>query len=232
MLNNKKILAIIPARGGSKRLKNKNILKLAGKPLINWTIEAAINSQYIDNVLVTTDSENISKIAIKCGASVPSLRPKHLAKDTTSSFDVVEYCINNLNEKFDILILLQPTSPLRNNIDIDDALIFFEKKNAKAVVSVCETEHSPLWSNTLPNDFSMDKFIKKENVNIRSQDLPTYYRLNGAIYISNIKDLLFQKQFILKQKTYAYIMSQEKSVDIDNKLDFLIAEAVINQSQK
>ena len=173
MYNNKEVLAIIPARGGSKRLPGKNIKDLNGKPLIAWTIDAALRSKYIDKSVVSTDDEIIAEISQKYGAEVPFIRPKELATDTASSIDVILHAINfykTKGEPFEYVILLQPTSPLRTTEDIDHAFEMLNEET-KAIVSVCETEHPPLWSNTLPKDLSMKDFLAKEILNKRSQDL-------------------------------------------------------------
>ncbi len=229
---NHNFLAIITARAGSKRLLNKNSLDLAGKPLIAWTIDAAKKTKYISEVVVSTDSLEIKKTAEEFRATVPFMRPEHLSNDTASSFDVVEHCIEfyqtQLNQSFDYIILLQPTSPLRTSADIENAIQLLNEKNADAVVSVCETEHSPLWSNTIDATLSLEHFLRDEVKNKRSQDLPTYYRLNGAIYICKTEELLKQKTFFLKQKCFAYIMDKENSVDIDTALDLKMAEFLID----
>ena len=229
MYKNKKILAIIPARAGSKRLPNKNILNLAGKPLIAWSIEEAKKSKYTDKVVVSTDSKQIAEISRQYGAEIPFLRPAELAQDTTSSIDVIKYCLENLDENFDYLILLQPTSPLRTAKDIDKAIEMLDN-NTLAVVSVCETEHSPLWSNTLPDDLSMKNFLRPEIKNKRSQDLPKYYRLNGAIFLAEIK-YFYQHNGFYGDKTKALIMSKEHSIDIDTEFDFLICSYILKQNR-
>ncbi|MBC8555357.1 MAG: acylneuraminate cytidylyltransferase family protein, partial [Candidatus Brocadiales bacterium] len=147
MINNKRILAIIPARGGSKRLPRKNILDLAGKPPIAWSIEAALGSKYIDRVIVSTDDEEIAGISRKYGADVPFMRPNKLATDESSSVDVVLHVINTLKEKgreSEYIMLLQPTSPLRTMENIDEAVELLQSSSSDAVISVCEAEHSPL----------------------------------------------------------------------------------------
>ena len=226
MINNKKILAIITARAGSKRLPNKNILDLAGKPLIAWTIDEAKKSKYIDKLIVSTDSEKIAEISKKYGTEVPFMRPKELADDNATSIDVIKHAIEFLGkDKFDYILLLQPTSPLRTIDEIDNAIEMLDD-NTKAVVSVCETEHSPLWSNTLPEDLSMKNFIRSEVKNKRSQDLPKYYRLNGAIYIAETK-YFYKNNGFLGDKTKAYIMPQQSSIDIDSEIDFKLCEILI-----
>lgn len=150
MYKNKTFLAIIPARGGSKRLPRKNVLDLCGKPLITWSIEAGLNSKYIDKVVVSSDDDEILEISRKFGAETIK-RPDELASDTATTFDAIKHTIDNL-EKYDYIVLLQPTSPLRDQKHIDEAIELLVEKNADAVVSVCEMDHSPLWSNTLPQD--------------------------------------------------------------------------------
>ena len=229
MLINK--IAIIPARGGSKGLPGKNIKLLNGKPLIVYTIEAAIISGCFDKVIVSTDDEKIAEISQKFGAEIPFLRPKELASDTSNSIDVIKHALSFYTESNIVIkefALLQPTSPLRDYMDIRHAYTIYQEKLAQAVVSVCETEHSPLWSNTLPPDLSLDKFLNANVINIRRQDLPIYYRLNGAIYIANT-------EFFLKNETFfgdgcfAYIMQQKNSVDIDTLIDFKMAEFLLSE---
>jgi len=225
MYKNKKFLAIIPARGGSKRLPRKNILDLNGKPLIAWSIEAGLKSQYIDTVVVTSDDDEILDISKKFGAKTIK-RAEELASDTATTFDAIKHTIDNL-EKYDYIVLLQPTSPLRDEKHIDETIELLESKNADAVVSVCEMDHSPLWSNTLPQDGNMSGFLIDEVLNKRSQDLEKYYRLNGAIYICQTEKLLENKSFFLKDNIFAYVMDRKNSIDIDEEIDFQIAEAII-----
>ena len=228
MIEGKSVLAIILARGGSKRLPGKNTLNLAGKPLIAWTIEAGINSKYIDKIIVSSDSNEILNISKKYGIKIVK-RPSALASDTATSFDAIKHTIDIIDETFDLIILLQPTSPLRNNGHIDEALELLIKKKTDAIISVTEMDHSPLESNTLPEDGSMVNFLKDEFVNKRSQDLEKYYRLNGAIYICKTDNLLKEKTFFLKNNIYSYKMNRESSVDIDEKIDFQLANLIIEK---
>ncbi len=222
-----KYLAIIPARGGSKRLLNKNILDLNGKPLIAWSIKAAKNSKKIDDVIVTSDSDKILDIAKKYNVKTIK-RPDFLASDTATTFDVIKHAIENLKEKFEYIVLLQPTSPLRNEKHIDEAIELLEKKNADAVISVCEMDHSPLWSNTLPENLDMSNFLRDEVKNKRSQELEKYYRLNGAIYICKTDRLLEEKTFFIKDNIFAYVMDRKSSVDIDDEIDFELAKVLMS----
>lgn len=231
MDKNKRILALIPARGGSKGLLGKNIMPLCGKPLIAYTIESARNSKYITKVVVSTDSKDIRQIAIKFGAEVPFIRPSELATDTSSSIDSLIHAVNYFKresrEDFDMVAMLQPTSPLRQTIDIDNAVRTIISKDAQAIISVCQSEHHPWWSNTLPENLSMKNFLKKDIEQTNRQALPVYYRLNGAIFLVKTDYLLTNKSFY-GDKTYAYVMPMERSIDIDSKHDFKIAEFYIN----
>lgn len=233
MINGKTVLGIIPARGGSKRIPRKNLVNLAGRPLIAYTIEAGLRCQYIDELQVSTDDEEIARMACALGAKVPFIRPSVLAMDESSSMDVVRHSINyykkNLNKEFDYVVLLQPTSPLRDYIEIDKAFELLLSKGADAVISVCAVEHSPLWSNTLPADLSMAGFIRDDIKNKRSQDLEPFYRLNGAIYICDTQRLLNEGTFLIRDSIYGHVMPQEKSPDIDTKMDLALCEALLKE---
>ena len=227
MNKNKTFLAIIPARGGSKRLPRKNVLDLCGKPLIAWSIEAGLKSKYIDKLIVTSDDEEILDISKKFGANIIK-RPDELSSDTATTFDAIKHTIDNL-EKYDFIVLLQPTSPLRSEKYLDEAIELLEEKNADAVISVCESEHSPLWCNTLSQNLDMSNFLLDEVLNKRSQDLEKYYKLNGAIYICKTDKLLENKSFFLKNNIFAYIMDKKVSIDIDEEIDLLIANELMKK---
>jgi CMP-N-acetylneuraminic acid synthetase len=228
MYKDKTFLAIIPARGGSKRLPRKNVLDLNGKPLITYSIEAGLKSKYIDKVIVTSDDEEILNISKQFGADTIK-RPDELASDTATSFDTLKHVVDN-TDKYDYVILLQPTSPLRNNKHIDEAIELLDKKNADAIVSVCEMDHSPLWSNTLDENLSMFGFIKDDVLNKRSQDLEIYYRLNGAIYICKTDKLLEEESFFIKNNIFAYKMDRKSSIDIDEEIDFKFVEFLMKEN--
>ena len=225
---NKTFLAIIPARGGSKRLPRKNLLDLCGKPLIAWSIEAALKSKYISKVIVSSDDEEILNIAKEYKADFIK-RPDELASDTATTFDALKHTLENVG-KYDYVVLLQPTSPLRSEKHIDEAIELLKEKNADAIISVCEMEHSPLWSNTLDENLDMSNFLRDEVLNKRSQDLAKYYRLNGAIYICKTDKLLQNESFFLKENIYAYKMNKKHSVDIDEEIDFIIAEKLMQHN--
>lgn len=232
MYNNKRILGIIPARSGSKGLLDKNIMELQGKPMMAYTIEAALETKVIDDVIVSTESARYAEIAKKYGAFVPFLRPESLAQDDSSTMDLLIYTINCLAELgmiYDYFIILQPTSPLRRAEDIVNSIELCFEKDADAVVSVCKAEHSPLWCNTLKEDLCLANFLS-ENTNKRRQDLGQYYRLNGAIYLSKVDTFLKRRTFYT-ERSYAYIMDKAFSVDIDDIMDFKFAEILINEQK-
>lgn len=224
-----KNIAIIPARSGSKGMKDKNIKNLNGIPLIAYTIKAALQSKCFDTVFASTDSEIYAEIAQKYGAEVPFLRSDFASTDTASSWDVVRESLGEYKKRnisFDTFMILQPTSPLRNSGHIVEAYKLYNEKMANAVVSVCEVNHSPLYCNTLPESLKMDDFISQKIKKTRRQDLPIYYRLNGAIYISDVKTFL-EYGDIFKKDCYAYIMNKSDSIDIDDIYDFAIAETLM-----
>jgi CMP-N,N'-diacetyllegionaminic acid synthase len=232
VIGNKRLLAIIPARGGSKRLPRKNILELSGKPLIAWTIEAALGSKYIDHVVVSTEDKKIASISKEYGADVPFVRPDKLATDESASVDVVLHTIKYLKEigkLYDYIILLQPTSPLRTSKNINESIELLQDRHCDAVISVCETEHSPLWCNTIPSDDDLSNFLDSSVLNKKSQDLKQYYRLNGSIFLCKTDRFEEESTFFLKSDCFAYKMHQDKSVDIDNQLDFNFASLLIDR---
>ena len=229
MYRNKKILAIIPARSGSKGLKNKNIKMLNGKPMIAYTIEAAVQSNMFDDVIVSTDSQIYADIAANHGVSVPFLRPEYLSSDKATSIDMIIHAIKELKKlgkEYDYFMLLQPTSPLRSKEDIINAVELLFEKDANSVVSVCQAENSPVYMNILDKTLSMDGFLPK-NTKTRRQDLDKYYRLNGAIYLSKV-DYFLEERDLYGEKSFAYIMDKRNSVDVDDEIDFIIAEKLID----
>jgi len=223
------LLYIIPARGGSKGLPGKNIKELAGKPMIAYSILAALHSKYKGKVVVSTDDLKIAELSKQHGAEVPFMRPSELATDNASTVDAIIHAIEYYKKQtvyFDLIVLLQPTSPLRTCVDIDNAIDLLIQKKASAIVSVCENEHHPLWSNSLPEDGSMKDFMREEAKGKNRQQLPKNYRLNGAVYVSKTEDLIKHKGFI-HEGTYAYIMPANRSIDIDHEIDFKLAELLI-----
>lgn len=224
-----KSIAIIPARSGSKGLPDKNIKMFCGKPLMAWTIEAALKSQQFDEVMVSTDSTRYADIAKAYGARVPFLRSETMSSDTAGTWDTVREVIDNyrgMGKEFDILCLLQPTSPLRDSVNVTEGMQLFRNKEADSVISVCRLDHSINACNILGKDMSMNGFFDS-NKSGRRQDAKEYYRINGAIYIQNVSELMQQKN-IYGPKSYAYVMDKISSVDIDDVVDFIQAEALMN----
>lgn len=225
-----KNIAIIPARSGSKGLKDKNIKILNGKPLLWYTIQAAKESGCFEEIMVSTDSEQYAEIARACGASVPFLRSATYSGDTVDSWDVVKEVLYNYLKKkevFDSVCLLQPTSPLRKTEDIVGAYGLYADKNADSVTSVCEVDHSPLWSMVLQNDLSLKEF--RNNLKcVPRQQMSKYHRLNGAIYIRNV-EYLDTDIIICDDNEYAYVMDRCHSIDIDTQEDFDLAEFYMNR---
>ncbi len=228
MISEKSVVAIIPARGGSKGIPRKNIKLLAGKPLIAWTIEEAKKSKYIDRLILSSEDKEIINIAKKWGCEVPFVRPKELSEDDTDAVEPVIHAINALPEKYDYVCLLQPTSPLRKVDDIDGCIEKCILNNAASCVSVTEVVKHPYWMYEINAEEKLtalfpDKFVS------RRQDLQKIYALNGAIYISRTRELLEKKKFVTSE-TVGYVMEKTNSIDIDDEIDFYSAEFIINRS--
>ena len=223
-----KNIALIPARGGSKGIPRKNVLPFAGKPLINWTIEAAQKSKYIDFIFVSTDDQEIAELSRKAGATVPFLRPSSLANDHSPSIDTVIHTLTEF-KNFDNVFLLQPTSPLRTNLDLDASMELLIKSNSESLVSLSESQKHPALNFYINED---DKKIKKIiNIPVPSQRQETQvsYTLNGAIYLSSTSSVIAKKTF-LRESTIGYIMPVERSVDIDTQLDWEWGEFLLKRN--
>jgi len=224
-----KNIAIIPARSQSKGLKDKNIRPLCGRPMIAYTVEAARRSGLFAEVMVSTDSERYADIARGLGANVPFLRSAELSSDTASSWDVVREVLDRyeeMGEFFETFALLQPTSPLRKAADIAAAYGVLAEKDANAVVGVTQADHPPAWYGTLPGDGSLTGFFKDAQAKQMRQKQEIYYRINGAIYIAKTAYFRNAKD-IYESGCYAYVMGRDVSVDIDDELDFTVAEALL-----
>ncbi len=226
----KKIVAIIPARGGSKGLPRKNIIDLAGKPLIAWTIEASLKSKYITKTIVSSEYEEILNFSKNYGADVIE-RPDNLASDTATSESVVDHMIDFLQcngEEFDILVLLQPTSPLRTSIDIDSAFETMFDNNSTAIISVFETDNKILKSFKYGVNGYIEGISNNKYPFMRRQDLPKTYMPNGAIYIVNIDAFRASRGF-MTDRTSCYVMPITRSLDIDTELDLRSIERIIKK---
>jgi len=231
MYNNKKILAVIPARGGSKGLPGKNIKPLLGRPLIGWTIEQAKACEYIDEIFVSTDSKEIAEVAEQFGISVPSLRPVELATDTASSIDVITYTIDlleNAGKKFDILVLLETTSPLRDAEDINCAIrTLIETEGAESIVGICKTEnaHPDFLVHKEHSNF-IKPYQKNDFIFKRRQEIGNLYFFEGTLYISYIEALKAKRSFY-HEKALGYEVPKYKSFEVDDMVDFKIIEALM-----
>lgn len=222
----KRVLAIIPARGGSKGLPRKNIINLAGEPLISWTIKASLDSKYITKTIVSSDSDEILEVAKKYGSYILK-RPDEFATDISSSEVVVKHLIESMEEKFDYIILLQPTSPLRDTTDINSAFEKFFSFNATALISVSEYDNKILKA-FRENEFGYIEGISNNKYPfMRRQDLPKTYMSNGAIYIVKVEEFLKNNSFFT-DKTISFVMNEIKSFDIDVQEDLEKVEKYIN----
>lgn len=224
-----KILAIIPARGGSKGVPRKNIRDLAGKPLIAWTIEEAKKSRYIDLLILSSEDDEIIEVAKQYGCEVPFKRPLELAQDDTPGIEPVLHAIEQC-PGYDYVVLLQPTSPLRTVEDIDGCIEKLLNSDADFCVSVTEPEKSPYWMYTIEEE-RMVPLLPQEELVARRQDLPKVYALNGAVYVGNIMEIIETKNFLTKS-TLGYVMSKENSIDIDTEIDFKLCNLITSVALK
>jgi CMP-N,N'-diacetyllegionaminic acid synthase len=221
-----KLLIIIPARGGSKRLPGKNIMKLAGKPLISWTIELAQKLPYEKSIIVSTDSEEIAEVARKCGVEVPWLRPPEISQDTSNTTDVALHALNWVEENIsnvDVVLLLQPTTPFRKFEKIVDGIEKFKKTGMEPVVAVSRVSQHPRWMFRLEGE-ELTAFISNENRNERSQELEPLFIVNGSFYLISPHDLREQETFFAKSMKPLILESVVESLDIDTQEDFDLAE--------
>ncbi len=229
----KKILAIILARQGSKRLPNKNHKIFHGKPLIVYTFEALKKSKLFDRIILSTDSKKLRNIALKHKIEVPFLRPKKISKDNSLAIDAIkhslDYIKNMSEEKYDYVQYVMPTTPLKKSIDFINAYNLFRKKKADMVISVSKVSKPKEWMNPLKKDLKMTKWAKKMNVN--SQKFETNFIINGCIYLAKW-DIFYKKKNWYKQKTYAFEMPKSRSIDIDDIEDFNLAKAYFKVNQK
>lgn len=228
MIKMVKVLGVIPARGGSKGIPRKNIVDLNGKPLIYYTIKAAQDSKLLTKFVVSTDDAEIKEVSESFGAEVID-RPAELAKDSSGSYGVLMHALESVEGEYDAVIMLQPTSPLRISEDIDNAIKLFSKNRCDLVLGVTELEHLayPILVFKKGEEGVLEHYEKSENPYVPRQDLEKLYRINGAIYVISVGCLNQQKTIFGKDKI-AYVMPQERSVDIDNNLDIKIVKALLN----
>lgn len=226
------ILAVIPARVGSKGIPRKNIAPIAGHPLIAWTILEAQKSKSLSRIVVSTDSEEIAAVARRYQAEVPFLRPADLAQDETPGIAPALHALHWMEEKEgcrpNYVMYLQPTSPLRTAQDIEGAIDLLQKKRAEAVISVTEADQHPFWMKTISPEGKLEDFQKADRAFDCRQELPLVYTLNGAIYLTR-REVLLEKRSFYSEATYAYVMPRERSIDIDTAWDLRLAGMILQE---
>ena len=225
------VAALVPARGGSKGIPRKNVVEVAGKPLIAWTIETALRSSVLDRVVVSTDDEEIARVSKEWGADVPLYRPAELSLDDSPSIAAVNHAIRwleeNQNYRPDALLLLQPTSPLRTAEDVRNAVHLLFERNASAVVSVYQPHTHPYWFKKITKDGYLSSFLEGTVEPVRRQDLPPVYALNGSIFLAR-REILLHEETFCPDRTCAYIMPEERSLDIDSPADLRLANYLLS----
>lgn len=226
-----KILAVIPARYGSRGIKLKNIVNLKNKPLIAYTIEESLKSKYVNKTIVSTDSNLIADISKKYGAEVPFLRPDNLALDTSKNIEVLMHALEELKkngEFYDYVLILQPTQPLRKAKHIDEAIETLVNSNEDSLISVSKVKDHPILIRKVLENGVTETLLKCSST-VRRQDFPDYYKVNGAIYINKVNEKL-NLNTSLNDNTLAYIMDEKYDIDIDNMMDLKIAEIMMNEN--
>lgn len=226
MIEGKKVLGLIPARGGSKGIPQKNIRLLGDKPLIAWTIDEAKKSRYIDRLVVSTDNEEIAKIVRDWGGEVPFIRPAELATDAARAIDVVQHAFDML-PNYDAVAYLQPTSPFRTIEDIDGAIKLWTETR-DTVVSVTEVSKSPYWMYGLNGEGRLRELLPRPDRTANRQDLPKVYALNGAVYVIS-RNAVFEYDNFVSSTTRGYITPSHRSFDLDDEADWQIAECLLDR---
>ncbi len=231
MYENKRILAIIPARGGSKGILKKNIIEISGLPLIVYTLQESQLSKYIDRTIVSTEDLEIKEVVERYGGKVPFLRPLELAQDTSKTIACIVHAVNTLKkmgEEYDYVVILQCTSPLRKSWHIDEAIEKIISERGTSLVSVSKVEENPILMRTLNHDGSLNKLLAV-NSTVRRQDFPIFYKVNGAIYIQKL-DQNFNINTNLNEGKLPYIMEKKYAVDIDSLLDIHTLAFYLNEN--
>lgn len=233
MYKNKKILAVIPARGGSKGIPSKNIIEVGGRPLIQYTIDCAKNSKYIDRAIISTDSEEIKKVSIECGGDVPFMRPKELALDTSKTIDCIVHAVDSLKkmgETYDYVMIIQNTVPLRKYWHVDESIEKLINSEERSLVSVTEVEQHPILMRTINEDGTVKNLLPMSST-MRRQDFPKFYKVDGAIAIQKI-DEDFNLNTSINDGKLAYIMDAKYSTDIDSYIDIKIIEYYLEKEKE
>jgi N-acylneuraminate cytidylyltransferase len=225
MYQNKTILGVITARGGSKGVPGKNIRHVGGKPLLGWIIESAKESKYIDRLILSSDDQRIIDVAKDFDCEVPFVRPKRLAQDDSLTIDVVLHALQQL-DAYDYVLLLQPTSPLTSPEDIDGCIKHCIGNSHKASVAVAEAQKSPHWMFRLQADHLMKPFMGWRYLNCRRQDLPSVFLPTGSVYVAECAHLREKRSFYFKG-TSGYVVPVERALDIDSEIDFFVFEAIL-----
>lgn len=224
------VLGIITARGGSKGLPNKNILPLAGKPLIAYTIEAAQAARRLDRCILSTDDQRIAQVGRQCGVEVPFMRPPELARDDTPHMPVLRHALRWLEEHEgyvpDYVLCLQPTTPLRTATDIDSSIALAVEKDADSVIGYAPARQYPHWMRQIADDGRLVDFLPYSPDLSRRQSLPALYHVTGSIYLAR-RELVLTRESFYTDKTYAYVVPVERAIDIDTMLDLRLAELVL-----
>ena len=223
------IVALIPARGGSKGIPRKNIKLFCGKPLIYWSIKVALENKFIDRVIVSTEDKEIAQIAKDFSAEVPFLRSNDLANDNSLTIDVVLNILDKLDDVKDIL-LLQPTSPLRRNEDLTSLFKFREKCCSDSVVSICPSEKNLALYQEIDSKSRIKPYFKDEKI-LPRQLSKMKYIINGSMYLSS-KESIIKNKSLITSNTVGYIMPEILSIDIDNQFDWEIAEFLMRKKIK
>lgn len=230
MIGPASVLAVIAARGGSKGVPRKNVLPLGNKPLIAWTIEAALAAKTVDRVIVSSDDPEIIDVAVVYGAEAPFVRPAELARDDTPGTAPVLHALDAVSEPYEFVVLLQPTSPFRTAEDIDAAVELCAGSRAPSVVSVAPARTSPYWTFVIRDDGTLNTVMPGDKVIGRRQELPPVYELNGAVYVARTEWFRAGESFI-GEGTLAYVMPEERSHEIDTSLDLIVARAFLDAGE-
>lgn len=231
MIKDKSILAIIPARGGSKGVLRKNIRVLAGRPLLAWTIDEAKKSKYVDRTILTSDDEEIINVARQWNCEVPFIRPTELAQDHVSGIEPILHALKNIKDQYDYFVLLQPTSPLRIVNDIDGCIEKCLNCNAPVCTTVTEPDKSPFWMFYLGHSERLVPVIRQENRSILRQELSRVYALNGSVFVAKVDWFIKHRTFICEE-TIAYVTPKERSIDIDTELDMKFCECILSEQMR
>ena len=233
MYKNKKILAVIPARGGSKGVPRKNIIEVGGHPLIKYTIDCGKNSKYLDRVVISTEDLLIKRVAEENGGDVPFLRPKELAEDTSKTIDCIVHAVDTLKsmgEEYDYVMILQNTVPLRKSWHVDEAIEMIVDSNERSLVSISEVDEHPILMRTLNEDKTVKNLLQM-NSTMRRQDFPKFYKVDGAIAIQKIDDE-FNLETSINDGKLGYVIERKYSTDIDNYLDIKIIEYYLEKEKE